>query len=93
MARPPDGWARAAGLGVAALVHDTVTPSRLRPGCEKRLSLGSRVATCGAFAVGLAPSDVLAIRSTRTTRVVRPGRASFPTPRRARRVPVRRIDR
>jgi hypothetical protein len=63
------GRAVAAGVGVAALaalVDYTVTPRRLRPGYEKRVSVGSLVAVYGAFAVGLALSDVLSSRSAVT---------------------------
>jgi hypothetical protein len=60
------GRAVAAGVGVAALaalVDYTLTPPRLRPGYEKRLSVGSLVAVYGAFAVGLALTDVLSSRA------------------------------
>ncbi len=63
------GRAVAAGVGVAALaalVDYTITPRRLRPGYERRVSVGSLVATYGAFAVGLALSDVLSSRSAVT---------------------------
>jgi hypothetical protein len=66
----------AAGVGVAALaalVDYTVTPRRLRPGYEKRVSLGSLVAVYGAFAVGLALSDVLSSRSAVTRPADPPG--------------------
>lgn len=63
------GPGRAVGAGVAvaalaALVDYTITPPRLRPGYEKRLSAGSLVAVYGAFAVGLALRDVLTDRTT-----------------------------
>lgn len=59
------GRAVVAGVAVAALaatVDYTMTPRRLMPGYEKRLSVGSLVAVYGAFAVGLALRDVLTSR-------------------------------
>ena len=60
------GRAVAAGVGVAALAMFTdyvLTPRRLMPGYEKRVSVGSLVAAYGAFAVGLALTDVLTARA------------------------------
>ncbi len=50
----------AAGVAATASVVDfTITPRRLRPGFEKRLSTGSLVAVYVAFAAGLALSSSL----------------------------------
>lgn len=50
---PPVGPAAAVAL-TAAVVDYTITPKRLTPGFEKRLTATSLIGVYGAFAVGLA---------------------------------------
>lgn len=56
----------AATAATAALVDFTLTPQRLRPGFEKRLSARSLVLVYGAFAAGLAAATLASRLAGRT---------------------------
>lgn len=60
-ARPAAEVAAAAGAaaGIACFVDYRLTPRRLRPGFEKRLSRASLLAVYGAFAAGLAAATLV----------------------------------
>ncbi len=64
LARPGPALASAAVTGaVAALVDLKMTPERLTPGFQHRVSTQAMVATYGAFVVGLAAGSLLVRRA------------------------------